>query len=612
MVWTEVMSYWSILGLATQSARFEQAMNAKLVEMAAMAEKAAALQASSTEHQTLAFEAEEAAFAEETEASELQKEAALLFQASERDVAIAATEQLGVEELEGKIALEEEEAAAHAAAAAVDEATFEGEMSEATADAAEAARNQAKAHGEEMGIAICEFVPGLDVACDVIGGITAVGLEGVTASQAAKASAELAAAMATKAEEENEILLAADFQSKAAEDAAAAADLQTKEAEETEIAEEERISGQEKEAEAEALLEKAGTEEDTAGEEYAQAAQQEEEATALLSDATVKGVLCCWDAIMSSAFAFLSMGYFLFRISSKIILPTLASSLRSGTLLPIEVYQSTHFGRDAAYIAHHCVLFLLVTSLYVNVFIDFEQNTMRARGGLILCFAFTGACIQTVMLHSIPSQLSRTKNFVEIALESVRFLISLSLLYIIEGLIGWVLCGPTLFDCEWLHSLNQWYWWLLFMVPYGFYLRYLDVPLVRSSCGKANEDDADEITIATETAALLPTRNSVETGSSAPAPISKTWLSMLWKDIMRMQAPFEILVLSCMLVLLSHCLSSITPLWPVSKELLLSTRPDWLIPLTDLVAVFVFLAIAIALVFHLNSKCHQKSRMNNN
>lgn len=585
MVWKSLMSYGSFLSLAAQSSRWEQAMNTKLLEMAAAAEKTAAMQISAADYQALAVEAEEQAAAEQAEAAELQEEAAALLEKSEADSAIAAGEQVEVEELEAQGAGEEEQAVAHGAAAALDEVTFEGEMAEATADATEAARSEAQARGEEVGIAICEFVPFLDIACDVVGGITAVGMEGFAATEAVKASTELAAATATKAEEEREVALAAEFQAKAAEDAAAAAELQADEAAEAELAEEERLAGEEKEVEADVLLEQAEVEEETAAEEEAQSAEQEEEAGSLLAESVVKGVLSCWDAIMASLFGAVSFVFFSFRFLSKFVPSAVAtfSSLRnSPTTSTLETTDNGSFWRNLSYNIHHCVIFTLVAGMFSNLFNVMDQTSLQARGGIFLGFAFAGACTQTILLHSLPGLLSRSQSIGDIFLYGARSLISLSVLYTLEILILWAALGQQIFTTQWLQELDHCMWWAIFLVPFGAHLWYLEIPLSKSrrgtNIGGLKRSKEETRTHATEADALLPTKH-VEIDSRATDPETISWFAFLREDLAKMQLPFEILLMSSMLGLLIHCISAAGTLWPASKALLLSTRPDWLVPL---------------------------------
>ena len=598
------MSYGSVLSLAGQSARWEHAMNVKILELTAATVKAASFQASAAEHQSLAAQAQKTAAGDEAEAAELQEEAAVLTEQSNADAAVAAGEQAEVEELEAQVVGEEEEAAAHAAAAALDETTFDSEMAEATADAVQATRSEAQAHGEEVGIGVCEFVPFLDIACDIIGGITAVGMEGIAASEAMKASGELAAATATKTEEEREVAQAAEFQGKVTEDGAAAAELQGDEAAEAELAEEEWVTGEEKEAEADALIEQAEAEEETAAEEESAAAEQEDEAALQAANAVVKGVMSCWDAIMASFFGAVSFLYFTFRFAVKVVPPTVsavstmwASPATTTSTIATAATGNGVFVRNLSYNLHHCGIFALVAGNFSNLFHVFEHSSLQARGGIILAFGFTGACVQTILLHSLPGHLSKSQSIGSILLHGLRFILSLPILYTLEILIVWAALGRKIFSNECLQALDHWQWWVLFLLPLGLHWSLLEIPMLRHAsideCSRG-----DESLPSTETDALLSTKHVADappataTESTTKSTTTKGWFHLLWEDLGKMQFPFEILLLTCMSGLLIHCLGAAGTLWPASKALLLSHRPDWLIPLGIAAAAAVIFGLA--------------------
>jgi hypothetical protein len=565
-------------------------MQVKLLELAATAEKAALLQVSANEQQTLALQAEETATTERAHAAELEDEAATLIEKSEADAILAEGEGVQVEELGAHSATEEEQSAAHAAAAAVDETTIDTELAEATADAVQAARAEAEAHGEEVGIGICEFVPGLDIVCSVVGGITAVGMEGFAAGEAVKASGEAAAAAMAKTEEEREIALSAELQAKAAEDAVAAADLASEQAAEEELAEDERIAGQEKQAEADALLEHAEVEEDTAAEEETTAGVETGEAASLVALSITQGVEACWDAIMATAFGIAAFLYFGMKTIAK-ILPsafTVISMPRGGAT----VLAGSSLARNTSYNIHHGLMFILTFGIFSNVFNVFGDLSLQARGGLILGFGAAGACVQTLALHYIPIYLSGSHNWRSLSLQVVRSLICLSTLYVLEILILWAAFGERLFTNPLLRSLHHWMWWVMLSVPLGVHLVFLEIPHVSTGadlCETRVPSAPMGKEHATESDALLPTK-AIPIESSTIQ--TKTWWSQVRADLAMMQLPFEFLMATCMVALLIHCVGATLTLWPASKGLLLASRPEWLIPLA-VVAMIVFLIAGV-------------------
>jgi hypothetical protein len=586
-------------------------MNAKLFQMAQAAEKSATLQATSAENEFHSLQNEEKAAADQAEAAELEEEATLLFEKSEADAALAAAEQVEIDELEAEIVVEEEETVTYAAAAALDEVTFESEMAEGIADAAEAARMEAQAHGEEVGIGICEFFPLFDVICDLVGGVTAVGLELSAATETLKASGELAAAAAAKAVEEREVAIAAEIQAKALEDAALAGELQGEELETEELAEEERLEAEEKEATAEALFEQAEVGEESAAEESGLSAEEEADATSLAGEAIFHGVLSCWDAIMASIFGILSFSFFTARMATKFIVP----AARQSCALVIDL-KSTRSGRKnvsssvwryISHFLHHCGLFLLVAGIFQNILPGLGQNSLRSRGGIILCFGFIGSCVQTTLLHSIPHFLAKTQARCQMFLHATRQMIVLTLLFVIEILTVWVNFGPQVFTQSRLHALGEWWLWIVFLVPLTFHILILEMPMLKrersaSDCSSATSTEKDDLgtepeifMTPSESDYLLPIdKNSLRQTRKKSDNLSTSWFSLLHQEIKNLQLPFEALILSCMIGVILHCISSTHSLWPASKALLLSTRPGWLIPFAFGFTVLGFCFVAFS------------------
>ena len=94
-------------------------------------------------------------------------------------------------------------------------------------------------------------------------------------------------------------------------------------------------------------------------------------------------------------------------------------------------------------------------------------------------------------------------------------------------------------------------------------------------------NDSEDRKIPSESDSLLPVHSRSPRQEGKPlteSPPGASWRTRLQEDVKILQLPFEALILSCMLGLVFHCLSSTHNLWPASKALLLSTRPEWLIP----------------------------------
>jgi chemotaxis protein histidine kinase CheA len=587
-----------MLGLAAQSSRWEQTMNAKLIQMAASTAKATSLHAASAENEELALQAEATADTDTVQADELQERAEALLEKSEADQALAASEQVGAEELRAEIAIEEAEASAHAGVAAADEAASDAEFLEGMADATEAAEDEAEAHGEELGVAFCELIPLLSIFCDVVGGVTAVGMEVLAAAEATKAATEFAAATASKAEEESELALAGDLQAKVAEDAEVATELQADQVELEELAQEEKAEGLEEEAAADALFEEAEIEQEAAAENEEEAAAEETAADASAEQALMYGVAACWDAMMAGIVGLFAFGYYALRTTFSLVIPGMISTvgfvdfaLKAGPSSTPIVHS---LGRDLSYVLHHCVIFLLSIGCLGTLLSGLEKNGLRARGGIILLFAVTGGLIQTLVLHSVPTRLKSRPGICWIIRDALSRTLLLTILFALEILILLVNLGhEALFSPELLASLDKWWWKIIFVSTLAAHLWFLELPRsIHDQMRESKNVETNSSTphdIAVERRAQEPTeydsllgaaseslrQQDVRSGDSPP----KTPVHMSFRDeFYKLQLPFEILVLSCMLALLRHCIPSLRALWPASKALLRHARPDWVIP----------------------------------
>eukprot|EP00539_Tryblionella_compressa_P002762 CAMPEP_0178742886 /NCGR_PEP_ID=MMETSP0744-20121128/5914_1 /TAXON_ID=913974 /ORGANISM="Nitzschia punctata, Strain CCMP561" /LENGTH=542 /DNA_ID=CAMNT_0020395859 /DNA_START=153 /DNA_END=1778 /DNA_ORIENTATION=- len=511
MAAARLVSYWSLMGLSVQTSRWEQAMNRNLLEMSQALDLSSSLQATASEQEAMAAENEESAASQELEAKSLQEEAAALLEESEVNTGISATDTMQAEALAAEISTEEAEATAHLAKAAVEEGAADTESAEALADAAEAARIEAQAHGEEIGIAICEFIPILDIACDIVGGVTAVGLEAGASVEAIKAAGETAEVVASKAEEEREVALAAEIEGKVVEDGAAEAELESEATEKGELAEEERLEAEAKEAAADGLLEEAEAEEVLAEEEEAAAADDEALAAGKAGEAIEKSVIACWNGILATACGLLSFAFFSIRAIFNFIVPgfrqvwigvakisgsSSASSTSPSNLLEFQ----DSLARDASYVFHHFAIFMIVGFTFHSLLSGLGNNSLRARGGILLCFASTCAIVQSVALHVLPNGVAKVESACQVVLHFFRRVIVLSLLFTIEILLIWVVFGSEVFPkIPDFANLVLVLLWMFLVLSLAVHISLLELPRLTShfasTCSEnevCHESDVEE------------------------------------------------------------------------------------------------------------------------
>jgi hypothetical protein len=674
------VSYWTMMSLAVQSSRWEQSMNTKLIQMAVSSGQALVLQEAGTQAELQGIEQHEAAVMDEAKAVELQKEATVLLEQSKADAALAATDQVEVEELSVKLAELEEQSAAHAAAAAVEEETFESEVAEATVNAEQATRLEVQAEGDEVGIAVCEFFPLLDIVCDLVGGIVAVGLQVDAAAVATTSTAEFATAAAAKVDEQTELDLAAGLQGDATETSGAAAELQVQQDELEQAAEAERVKAEEEEVASKGLDEKATIEEESAIANEVQAGDEQLQATALFQQSVEHGVHACWDAIMANALGLIAFGYFCSRVVSTVVVMMLPNVIHLAGVVQLAFYptpssssacnptkqndrQLHHhgsWGRDLSYMIHHGSIFLLTLSSWNIILSRLGGSDLRTRGACILLFAGTGGAVQVVVLHALPRGLiyvlrgsvvttttaacggARLLWFIaELAVRTV----SMTLLFGLEILLLWVNFGPQSVSPLWLHQYDlntrTWMGWAVLTVTLGLHFWYLEVPhydhqqhLLAATGGKSSsslhvptssptiqsceecqpllgtlssetcggdkssktvasvkddnyDDEADYLpilidqipssnghTYETGTSTLASTRTTTKTVPMEPSSTATIQVYSICQELGNLKLPLEVLILSCMLAILRHCVGSVRALWPTSKALLRHTAPE--------------------------------------
>jgi hypothetical protein len=240
---------------------------------------------------------------------------------------------------------------------------------------------------------------------------------------------------------------------------------------------------------------------------------------------------------------------------------------------------------------------MLTSGIFSNVFNVFGDLSLQARGGLILGFGAAGASVQTLALHLFPGCLSGTRTWKIMLLLVVRSLICLSILYVLEILLIWAALGEHLFGNPLVQRLHHWIWWVIFSVPLGLHLVFLEIPHISRQEGlpagipvKAGSIRSEH---ATESDHLLPTLSVLKESTSAQP---EGWWSQVRADLAEMQIPFELLMATCMTGLLIHCVGATGTLWPTSKALLLTNKPDWLIPLAVIALMFICVICVISII----------------
>ena len=595
-----IVSYWSFMGLSIQTSRWERAMVKNLVEMGEALSKSAALHASAVEEESVAAETEARAGTEKAQAAKLQEEAVALKGEAEANLNIAASDEAKAEELETEIAALEVDIAAHGAAAAADETLAEEESGQAVLDAAEAARIESLARGEEIGVAFCELVPILDVACDIVGGVATVSLESGAAAEAVKAAGELAVASAAQIEEESEFAQSAVSEENIATDQSLESGVQADAAQKSELAKEEQLESEEKETEADALFEKSETDETLAEQEESSAAVEDADAEREAAVAVERGVAAAWNAALASVCGLLALLFFATRVVMGVIIPgtiRLCDMLSTRTSTHSRSFGGAFVRRTWSYIFQHCLIFLVTGLSFQSLFVNLTSVSLKARGGILLSFACVAAFVHSIVLDIFPRAISRIDTSCQLVSHFIRRITVLPFLYTIEALIFWVLSGSSFFGQHVFHGTILILFWMALALSLLGHVFALDVPFLRE-VGRVHHGSAltSDEEIAIESDPLLSSKSSRKSTESQETP-RPSWLSLLWQDIKDLQIPFEILLLVCLSRILQHSVASLRLVWPTAKPMLLHERPEWIVTVSVALGSFLILLFTFQICY---------------
>lgn len=567
LCWTWTHFYYALaLWLALQSWTWQDALQRHATEMSVALMAAAQAHGAATTQQELAVASRQEAAAQQAAAKTLQEEAAVLLEQSTSNAAMAAAEQEQAKTVHTEIVFDQEESAAATATAALEQVSAQEELTAAVVNTAAVTRWESAAQAEEIGTGLCEFVPGLDVLCTVVGGATTLAWHGLATVNTEQAAAELVVASAIQVDEDKHVTAAAMWESKAVEDTAMVVTLQNEQATNTEMAQQEHVAAEEKQSRADLLLEQAQTEQEMATQQEVMSAEEQSEAVSLAARASQKAVISCWDAIMASICGFMSLSFFVVQVVSR-ILPHIVSGMST---TPI----SQTFCRDLGYNIQHCLIFCLFVVTFANSLHVLHKLSLRARGGILVKFAAVGSLIQTVVLHVLPMCLA-SLNLRHVLLHAMRFLLSLFELYLLEILCVYSVTGTAFASCELLQRCGC-YWalcWLLALLPLGAHVVFLEIPLQLQQTKEYVESRKGEKTPATETDALLPTitKPTASKGRTGNQVMRLTkcedWWTLFGRDLASMKLPLELFFISCLTGVLIHCVGVVWTLWPTCKAI---------------------------------------------
>jgi hypothetical protein len=351
------------------------------------------------------FDAQSALHKEES--VRLDEQAAALRARADEHAASASALEGEADQVEESVVELQSEAAEQLSVAAVEE----GVANRATAlgfEQSEAALSKGmRAHAEEVGIALCQAAPGLDVLCDVLGGVTAVGLEAAAAVQSTEAVVDFTAAATAKESEEAELASAAELEAQAVAEQAAAATEHEEASALTEKAAAERADADVDQARADELMEQSAAEEEKAAAATEQSLQDEDMAASAEQQAAQHGVLAIGYAILQSAMAGVTIVY----VGARFIVTTFVHVMSSATRGVSDkgtasITNPTSWGFLLSSVVHSIALVYVSETALMNPSPNDRQTLnlevdLRQRGGAILLTSIVAVGLQLVLIHSV-------------------------------------------------------------------------------------------------------------------------------------------------------------------------------------------------------------------
>lgn len=415
-----LLSHTLILGASVQSAYFERRMKLHVGQMAAAATIATELQIASTRDHALALRYRESAILYAESAIEMYREAAMLEEKAQIDFAEATGFQVASREWAAKAAVEGEQAAQHAAVAIEEELEYDALVAAGVIESAMAVRDEEIALADVEAVAMCEWIPFLNIICDCLGGAAAIGFHVKAYLEASEAAADFTAAAALKIEEMIEITLAESLEVQSIKDATVAEEYGFWAKEKLEQAEVEQEAAILRKEEGDYEMVLSYEENAKAAAFEASAGQRSFLAGRSLAASVTYGVGGAIDAVIISMSSFCVLGVTAFKFIFFSVIPAVCVMSR-GLIESTTRDKKEHEKFDIFYTIRfflqnslrlisfsliHIWVFIGSSLLFYDKYANFVNMSIRGKGGLIFVFAIISTSIQCVILQ-IFNRISR-------------------------------------------------------------------------------------------------------------------------------------------------------------------------------------------------------------
>jgi len=401
--------------------------------MTAHASKSTSFASSSASDLSLSSTNHESSLIDQTKADELQTQSSIQHQQSIQDQTLSHEEHETADAYQIKYQSEIEQSNVLAAKVTSEEIIFEQESEKATAEQAAASKYASSTETDGMTTGLCEFIPFVDVVCDFIGGITAVGFESNAARLEAQAAMDATAASSVKAEEDADLATVDSLRAEAEEDNEMMSSMTTTAKEEQLKAEEEEMQSEEERLQAQEETQKSQAAETLSEEEQTKAQEEQSLAEEQMEKSVQEGLYALKDALLSTLFASMVFSFFAIRFCIAFVVPgaisilgflfmvvttrssvtgVTASSSANAAVTTCSSHTATRTAtilqsfqlpkREISYFALHCGVYLTTLSIFCSRFTSLDSYDVRSKGGVVLSFALVASCNQGVLLHVIP------------------------------------------------------------------------------------------------------------------------------------------------------------------------------------------------------------------
>ncbi len=427
---------------------------------------------------------------------------------------------------------------------ATEESTLQNEREKIIAETIEATKDHARTESDAISTGLCEWVPFLDVVCDIVGGASAATFE----SNAARLTSQ-------SVEDYKAASYAQTVKEKTMDNYLAQ---QSNEAEEVK-------QGIEEEYKAKELRTKAENEHTHAEQEAGKTEEEKMEYEKEMKRAAKHGLTALRYGIVAGILSLLSLAFFVLRLVILILVPLVIEAFTTISFLPTNAEKNDHqrfYGynwatarsiwdklpkQEVSYLILHglilCLTMIMAGSRICGsggLDVDMDGTApgadlgttsastahARARGGIILIFAIAAAAVQSALLHSIPrilvqmrtkcleSMWNKISSVIGTFCHAMLYLVPLFVMELVEL---WLLFGNTIFSNQNHPNLHQCshYMWYLSLV--GIIVAFsLMVLYINSFYSKTNEnlrsslDDIEEMMPMDERASLLDVSGDVE------------------------------------------------------------------------------------------------------